>query len=188
MLFADIVGFSQVAERQSPQEMVAMLREFHSLMERAVFDNGGTLDKFLGDGLMATFGTPDTGPEDAANGLRCAHAMQVSVTAWNAERRARGGEAIWLSVGMHYGEVVLGDIGSERRLEFAVLGDVVNVASRLEALTRDLDASIIVSAACIEALESASAAPALLEAFVAGGPQNLRGREETIDIWKLPRQ
>ena len=188
VLFADIVGFTKLAERQSPEEVVATLREFHSLMERAVFDNGGTLDKFLGDGLMVTFGTPDEGPEDADNGLRCARAMHTSVAAWNGDRRARGAEPIRLSVGMHYGEVVLGDIGSARRLEFAVLGDVVNVANRLEALTRELDASIIVSAACTEAIQrNGGASDALLEDFVDAGRQALRGREESLDIWLLAR-
>ncbi len=136
-MFADIVGFTKFAERQTADQVVSTLRGFHARMERAVFDNGGTLDKFLGDGLMATFGTPDPGPHDASNAVRCGHAMLAAIEDWNRERRASGAEPIALSVGLHCGTVVLGDIGSERRLEFAVLGDVVNVASRLEALTRD---------------------------------------------------
>ena len=86
---------------------------------------------------MATFGTPEAGADDAHNALAAARAMLASIDAWNRERGGPGREPIRLSIGIHYGEVVLGDIGSERRLEFAVLGDVVNVASRLEQLTRE---------------------------------------------------
>ena len=142
VLFADIVGFTKMAETETPERIVEVLREFHAQMEACVFENNGTLDKFLGDGLMATFGTPETTTEDAANALRCAAAMHQRMQEWNEERQKDGKQPIRLSVGIHYGTVVLGDIGSERRLEYAVLGDVVNVASRLEALTRTLNARV----------------------------------------------
>ncbi|TNE35071.1 MAG: adenylate/guanylate cyclase domain-containing protein, partial [Alphaproteobacteria bacterium] len=128
VLFADIVGFTRMAEGETPERIVEVLREFHARMEAAVFENKGTLDKFLGDGLMATFGTPETSPDDALNALRCAQAMHNHMRDWNYFRQKDGQAPIRLSVGVHYGTVVLGDIGSERRLEYAVLGDVVNVA------------------------------------------------------------
>src|SRR3546814_9511924 len=114
---------------------------------------------------MATFGTPEPGPRDAANALAAGRAMLRTVEEWNRERIAAGEPPIQLSIGIHYGEVVLGNIGSERRLEFAVLGDVVNVARRLETLTRDLQChlaacSALVTAARIHAL--LPAVPALL--------------------------
>ena len=92
VMFVDIVGFTAVAERKSPDDVVALLREFHQHMERAVFDHHGTLDKFLGDGLMATFGNPDPGPQDAGNALRCGRAMLNSMDVWNREREAAGAE------------------------------------------------------------------------------------------------
>ena len=101
-------------------------------MEEAVFAHGGTLDKYLGDGLMATFGTPFASERDALNALDCARAMMDSVARWNETRAARGEPPIRASVGLHYGPAVLGDIGANR-LEFAVIGNTVNVASRIEA-------------------------------------------------------
>ena len=185
VMFADIVGFTKFAERQTADQVVSTLRGFHARMGRAVFDNGGTLDKFLGDGLMATFGTPDPGPHDASNAVRCAHAMLAAVDDWNQERSVIGAEPIALSVGLHCGTVVLGDIGSERRLEFAVLGDVVNVASRLEALTRELNVRMALSDNVAAAIrkDSAADADALLSGLNASGPQSLRGREEPITVW-----
>ena len=185
VMFTDIVGFTRMTEQQSPDDVVAMLREFHGLMESAVFNNHGTLDKFLGDGIMATFGTPDPSPDDAANALKCAREMMASIDQWNRERHDDGRDPIRLSIGIHSGEVVLGDIGSERRLEFATLGDTVNVASRLEALTRDLDVRLIVSEGFVYALGAATddQGQDLLTDFQSGGAHSLRGRDDPVKIW-----
>ena len=131
VLFADIVGFTAYSDGRSPTEVIGTLRRFHERMEREVFRHDGTLDKYLGDGLMATFGTPFTGDCDAGNALRCAQAMIGSMDELNLERKHRGEPPIQLSLGLHYGPVVLGDIGLNR-LEFAVIGTTVNAASRLE--------------------------------------------------------
>lgn len=184
VLFADIVGFTKMAEAETPERIVDVLRQFHARMEACVFDNHGTLDKFLGDGLMATFGTPETTPEDAANALRCAAAMLQEMEDWNEQRVKEGAAAIRLSVGIHYGTVVLGDIGSERRLEYAVLGDVVNVASRLEALTRELNARVVVSGQLMEAAGGQQIAQGLN--FIENGTQTIRGRDETVKTWIQP--
>jgi adenylate cyclase len=165
--------------------VVATLRAFHGKLERAVFDHGGTLDKFLGDGVMATFGTPTVGPHDARNALAAARAACAAIASWNAERAARGEPAIQVSIGIHYGPVVLGDIGSERRMEFAVLGDVVNVAERLEGLTRRLGCQIVVSDDTVQALrkESPGEVDALLAGFGAAPAQELRGRAQPVAVW-----
>ncbi|MDO9060423.1 MAG: adenylate/guanylate cyclase domain-containing protein, partial [Bradyrhizobium sp.] len=144
VLFADIVGFTAYADGRSPTEVIGTLRRFHERMEREVFRHDGTLDKYLGDGLMATFGTPFTGHRDAGNALRCAQAMIRSMDEMNLERRHRGEPPILLSLGLHYGQVVLGDIGLNR-LEFAVIGNTVNAASRLESLTRELGCALVAS-------------------------------------------
>jgi adenylate cyclase len=185
VMFVDIVGFTHIAERLSPEVVVATLRDFHARMEAAVFDNNGTLDKFLGDGLMATFGTPDPGPHDAGNAVHCARAMVATMADMNRERASAGSEPIPVSIGIHYGDVVLGDVGSERRLEFAVLGDVVNVASRLEALTRQVGAKVVVSDGLVDSLrhETGNGADELLDGFRQGERQPLRGREEPIGVW-----
>ncbi len=144
VLFADVVGFTRWAEDKEPGAVVGLLRDVHQRLGDAVFEQGGTLDKFMGDGLMATFGTPDTGPEDAANAIAAAIAMQEAMDAFNTEQT--GSEPVCIAVGVHYGPVVLGDIGSARRMEFAVLGDAVNVASRLERATREAGCGVLVSA------------------------------------------
>jgi adenylate cyclase len=185
VLFADIVGFTRLAESSDPQAVIATLRRFHGILERAVFDHDGTLDKFLGDGVMATFGTPDVGPQDARNALAAALSACAVIGNWNIDRVARGEPAIKVSIGIHYGSVVLGDIGSERRMEFAVLGDVVNVAQRLEGLTRRLDCQIVISDAFVHALRAQSPddADTLLRGFCAAVPQELRGREQPVAVW-----
>ena len=187
VMFVDIVGFTAVAERKSPDEVVALLREFHHRMEGAVFDHHGTLDKFLGDGLMATFGNPDQGANDASNALRCGRAMLAKIDLWNRERENAGEEPIKVSVGIHHGMVVLGDIGSERRLEYAVLGDTVNVACRLEELTRSLGVHMAMSDDLVIAVryEPGTEAETLLSDFDNGGPHSVRGRKEPIVVWTL---
>jgi adenylate cyclase len=187
VMFVDIVGFTQFAENRLAGEVVGMLREFHARMERAVFDHHGTLDKFLGDGLMVTFGTPEPGPRDAGNALACAAAMVEAMAQWNQERARIGVEAIRISIGLHFGHVVLGDIGSERRLEFAVLGDAVNVASRLEGMTRELNVQIAASGDLIDTArrEAAPGIETLLSRFSATGARALRGRGEAVEIWTL---
>jgi len=182
VMFADIVGFTKMAEQETPEEVVSVLREFHKQMEKAVFDHNGTLDKFLGDGLMVSFGTPVTSIDDAHNALECAVSMQNRMLDWNQSRQKAGKKPIRLSIGLHYGDVILGDIGSERRLEYTVLGDAVNVSSRLEALTRVLGSSIVASdAVMIAAGKEAKVA----SSFEFLGPQTLRGREEPVDVWAV---
>lgn len=185
VMFADIIGFTEFAERTPADQVVATLRAFHQRLEQAIFDQRGTLDKFLGDGVMATFGTPRTGEADAARSLAAARAMLRSIEAWNRTRVAAGETPIRLSIGIHYGPVVLGDIGSERRLEFAVLGDVVNVASRIENLTRRLGTSLVVSGALVDAIRAEPASAALLADLSPAPPQDLRGRAEPVAVWTL---
>ncbi|WP_169568360.1 adenylate/guanylate cyclase domain-containing protein [Sneathiella limimaris] len=184
VMFVDIVGFTKMAEHERPERVVAFLREFHKRMEKVVFEHHGTLDKFLGDGLMITFGTPNTTPQDAENALKCAVEMQASMEEWNQKRIAAGHAPVKLSIGMHYGDVVLGDIGSERRLEYAVLGDVVNVASRLEAITRPMGAAIVASDAVIRGAGKELASDLN---YRSAGPQEIRGREEAVEVWSVKR-
>ncbi len=187
VMFVDIVGFTRLAEQREPHETVALLRQFHARLEAKVFEYNGTLDKFLGDGLMATFGTPAPSPHDAANALSCGRAILADMAAWNEARQQAGEVPIRVSVGVHYGPVVLGDIGSERRLEYAVLGDTVNVASRLEALTRNLGCGMVASDKLVQAVRHDNDADPddLLTGFKPGGPQSLRGRAKPMEVWKV---
>src|SRR5262245_60519927 len=118
VLFADLVGFTTMAEAMTPEEVMAMLRAFHGRMEEEVFRHGGWLEKFIGDALLATFGVPDIGTRDATDTLECARGMLGALSDWNRERVAAGFPPMRMGLGLHYGPVVAGDIGrsEERRV------------------------------------------------------------------------
>lgn len=184
VLFADVVGFTRMAERLAPSAVIALLRELHGRLQEVVFAHRGTVDKYIGDALMATFGTPVAGASDATDALAAAVALRDAVAAWNAQRAARGEAPVRVGIGVHHGPVVLGDIGGASRLEFAVLGDTVNVASRLEHVTRVLDASIVASDVLVQAARAEGArADAVLVAFAPGPAQALPGRSESVAVW-----
>ena len=183
VLFADIVGFTAYADGRSPTEVIGTLRYFHERMEREVFRHQGTLDKYLGDGLMATFGTPFTSDSDAGNALRCAQAMIVSMDELNLERKNRGEPPIQLSLGLHYGQVVLGDIGLNR-LEFAVIGTTVNAASRLESLTREFGCALVASNDLVQrARAETGSSNADFTHLVEKPACTVRGIEQPVAIW-----
>jgi adenylate cyclase len=187
VLFVDIVGFTAFAAARMPEEVVRTLREFHARMEQEVFRHSGTLDKYLGDGLMATFGTPFAGKDDAGNALRCAQAMMAAADLWNGEREAAGQAPIRVSFGLHYGPVVLGDIGLTC-LEFAVIGSTVNAASRLETLTRALGCALVASDDLVEhAKAELGSGDAAFRPLTAQAPQMIRGFEHPIAIWTQAR-
>lgn len=186
VLFTDIVGFTKYAERTTPEGVMDLLRTYHSLVEASVFQNGGTLDKYLGDGAMATFGTPEAGPNDAQNALNAAQQILNETDALNAQRAREGLEPVAVSVGLHFGTVTLGDIGSARRLEFTVIGDTVNVASRLEAMSRELECKCVVSD---ELMKRATKEPLdkgkQISGFEPKQGVQLRGRQNPIDVWTV---
>ena len=181
VLFADAIGFTAFAAGKPPREVMATLRDLNALLADAVFAERGTLAKYLGDGIMATFGTPETAADDADRALACGRRIIELCTAWNAERQARGEAPLRIGVGVHFGSVTLGDTGDANRMEYAVIGDTVNVASRIEHLTRDLDCRLVVS----DDLLARVGTPALKENLVQRPPQNLRGRDEPIMVWSL---
>ncbi|MFK7750972.1 MAG: adenylate/guanylate cyclase domain-containing protein [Sedimentitalea sp.] len=185
VMFVDIVGFTEFAARRDPGDVIDTLRGFHGRLESEVFKHGGTLDKFLGDGMMATFGTPEPKPNDATRALTCARQMLIVIDLWNGERRASGLAEIRVSIGVHFGPVVLGDIGANR-LEFAVIGNTVNVASRLEALSRPLNVHLVTSAALRERViwETSERAPALA-GLIRQPPQDIRGLDDKLEVWTL---
>ncbi|MEO0381702.1 MAG: adenylate/guanylate cyclase domain-containing protein, partial [Pseudomonadota bacterium] len=178
ILFVDIVGFTTYADGRSPEEVIDTLRAFHREMESEVFEHGGTLDKYLGDGLMASFGTPLPKSDDAERALACVRAMVERMQALNSTRHAAGLPGIDARFGLHYGQVVLGDIGANR-LEFAVLGDTVNLASRLEALTRALDVQVVASDAVVAAAGGKNE-------WQRGPDQTVRGVAQPVPIWVQP--
>ena len=185
ILFADMVGFTTISETMKPEAIVALLRDFLGRLARTVFAYRGTLDKYMGDAVMAHFGTPRPGGDDASRALNCAVAMVREIGTWNAERAKAGEPPIRIGVGLHYGEVVAGNIGDERRLEYTVLGDAVNVASRLEALTRKAKSPLLVSDALIEAVKSEGLDLTNLGTFTKDRAHTVKGRAAPVAVWKL---
>lgn len=186
VLFADIRGFTTRCETMAPEEAISFLREFHARMEDVIFRHGGTLDKILGDGLLAVFGVPDRGLGDAGDGLACGFAMIEAVKRWNEERAARGLFEIQIGVGLHYGSLMLGDLGSERSMTFTVVGDTVNVASRLQSLSKELGTGLVASEALVAAVkDEMSKERALIDELKFVGPKQLRGRENETVVYAL---
>ncbi|MCO5084868.1 MAG: adenylate/guanylate cyclase domain-containing protein [Rhizobiaceae bacterium] len=186
VVFADIVGFTNYSEDHPAEEVFELLRQFHRRMEQVVFESGGTVDNFIGDCIMATFGVPRAGPDDATRAIRCAEAMIEMLHKWNDRRAEAGFSPVDVRIGAHYGPVVLGAVGSERSLSVAVVGDTVNVASRLQALCRELDADAAFGAALIAAArQEGDAVP--LPFAIDHGPVSIRGRDEPVHVWTLPR-
>jgi len=159
ILFADIRSFTTVAEALPAERVVALLNDYLSAMTDAVFAHGGTIDKFIGDCVMAVFGVPVGGKDDALRAIRTAIAMQEAMAGFN-ERQSDLGTLLAAGVGIHFGRVVAGSIGSEKRMDYTVIGDSVNLASRIEGLTKLYGCPILVSGETVAAVgEAASGEP-----------------------------
>jgi adenylate cyclase len=182
VMFVDIIGFTTLGERMAPREQLRLLRDFHRRVERAARDHGGTIDKFIGDGASITFGIPEPGSADALDAVLCARCLADDIDGWTADLGTAGRSPITIGIGLHYGPVVVGEIGGENQMQFTVTGDTVNVASRLEAMTRTHGATIIASDALVEAARAVANGTAL-DGFVALAPQVIRGRAHPIGIW-----
>lgn len=133
VLFADIRGFTALSEKANPEKVVNLLNRYFSVMTDIIFEHGGTLDKYIGDGLMAIFGAPHAGEEDALNAVKAAVTMQKRLAQLNTELHAEGLGTISVGIGLHTGEATIGYIGSNKRSEYTAIGDTVNLASRLES-------------------------------------------------------
>jgi adenylate cyclase len=179
ILFADIRGFTRISEHAPPEKIVSLLNRYFSAMTDIIFAHGGTLDNYLGDGLMALFGAPTATPEDASNALNAAVAMQRRILGINQELREEGLSEIGVGMGLHTGEVIVGYIGSERRSEYTAIGDTVNTSSRLESNARG--GEILVSDATAKAAHSRYK-------LQPREPITVKNREQPVVLWEVDWQ
>ncbi len=154
VLFSDIRRFTTLAEAMSPQETVTMLNDYFTSMVEVVFNYGGMLDKYIGDAIMAVFGTAISDASDADNALMVATEMIRELARFNQRRREHGLEPIEIGIGIATGEVLAGSLGSRRRLEYTVIGDNVNLAARLEGANKHYGTTVLLAASTVEALKS----------------------------------
>ena len=140
----------------APEDVLALLREFHSRMTAEIFTSGGTVDQYMGDGIIAVFGAPAASPDDAASALNCAEMMLDALERWNHEREEEGDARLDIGIGINYGPVVLGDVGSEHAMSFTAIGDTVNTAARLQVMTRSLHTPLVVGDAVVRAIQASS--------------------------------
>jgi len=175
VLFLDIRGFTAMTRIRPADETVALLNDFFAEMINIVDRNNGIINKFLGDGFLALFGAPLSDPAAASNALAAAHGMLEAVDRWNKERP---GKALRVGIGIHLGKAVTGTVGSPQRKEYTVIGDTVNLAARLEQLTKETGSQLLVSG-------SVHRAPAGADGATDLGALPIRGYEEPIHVWRV---
>lgn len=184
VLFSDLYDYTEMSATMSGEQVIGLLREFHAVVEDAVFNHGGTLDKYIGDGLMATFGTPTSGPMDATHAIAATRQMLRELARWNQRREAKGERRIRVGVGLHFGLATLGDVGTEQRFELTVVGDTVNVASRIEQMSRLVRTAVVASDDLIQRA-IAECGHEAVEGFRDLGEHRVRGRHALIRLWGL---
>jgi adenylate cyclase len=176
VLFCDVRNFTSISERLAPEEVVSLLNAFYTLMIDTTFKHDGTLDKFLGDGVMAVFGAPIYHPDHALRAVRTALAMQAGMRELSARRAAEGKPALAIGIGVNAGTAVAGNVGTETRMEYTVIGDNVNLASRLESYAKP--GQILITSTTYGIVRYGIEARRL-------GPMRLRGKEDEVEVYEV---
>lgn len=178
VLFCDIRDFTTITEKLPPSDVVEFLSQYHTRMVEVIFGFGGTIDKFIGDAIMVTFGTPDPRDDDAERSVRAGLAMNTALGELNAERKRGNLAEIRHGIGIHFGPVIAGNIGTEDRLEYTVIGDTVNVASRIQDACKSVGEAFLISDAVRKRLPPEFQVRALPE-------QQVKGRQAPVQIYTV---
>ncbi|MEW5851591.1 MAG: adenylate/guanylate cyclase domain-containing protein [Myxococcota bacterium] len=180
VLFSDLRGFTAYSERLEPEQLVSQLNAYLEVMVAAIQAEGGVVDKYIGDAIMAVFGAPRTRGDDAARAMRAAARMQQALGEHNRARAARGLPPLEQGIGLHYGPVVAGNVGTLEQAQYTIVGDTVNLASRLESMTKEQKVPVLISQALLDA-----AAGAETPAVAPCGTVKVRGRETPVAVYTL---
>ena len=178
VLFSDIRSFTSISESMDPRALLDFLNEYFSGMVESVLAHHGVVDKFIGDAIMAVFGAPVPDPDDALNAVKAALQMRERLVLINADFKARGLPQIRTGIGLHSGQVVAGNMGSAERMEYTVIGDAVNLASRLEGMTKELESDVIMSEDLYKQVEDHVRAEPLKMIKV-------KGRDREVMVYRL---
>lgn len=185
ILFTDIREFTRLSESIDPSELVLFLADFRERMARVIFDEGGSIDKFIGDAIMATFGTPRPSPAagaDSRNAIRAALSMRERLHHMNAKRLSNHLEPIGMGMGIHTGEVIAGSIGKGDLLEYSVIGDAVNTASRIENLCKEYRTDLIISRDVYDELDENMVMTLPLRRLP---PTQVRGKSHSLQLFAI---
>jgi len=180
VLFSDIRSFTSISEKMPPEDVVGFLNDYMQRMVDVVFEEGGIVDKFIGDAVMAVFGAPVVRPDDATRAVRAAVRMLEELENFNADQAKKGGVNIRIGVGVHTGPLIAGNIGSDRKMEYTVIGDTVNIASRVQDLNKEFKTEIIVTQACYDATDKMFPVRAL-------EPYKVKGKEQEVMLYEVVR-
>lgn len=178
VFFSDIRGFTAFSEKRSPEEVVEMLNEYFGVMVKIINAHGGVVDKFIGDAIMAVWGAPKSSDRDAHKAVRACLEMRRALEGLNELRISRGQPAINIGMGLHAGAAISGTIGSDERMEYTVIGNTVNTASRIEASTKAFGADLLVSDTVIEKIGED------FKIELAGAAE-VKGRSEALKMFKV---
>ena len=178
ILFSDIRGFTTMSEQMKPQEVLEMLNEYMTRMVQIIRTHGGIVDKYVGDAIMAVWGVPIGHAHDTFNAVRACLAMREELARLNELRLSRGQPVLRIGMGLNCGEVIAGNVGSEERMEYTVIGDPVNVAARVESMTKVLGTDLLVDCSVRDLVP---------DLFIFDVPQNVtvKGKSTQLEVYKV---
>lgn len=178
ILFSDIRDFTTISEKLDSEKVVEMLNEYFTVMSGIILKYGGTIDKYIGDALMAVFGSPLSRTDDTVRAVKAAIEMQKSAEKLREKWKEEEKELFYIGIGLNFGEAVIGNIGSSEKMEFTAIGDAVNVASRIESLTKEYKAQVLISSSVYEQVKD-------IIDVIEIGEISVKGKTKTFKIYKL---
>ncbi|MCB1178800.1 MAG: adenylate/guanylate cyclase domain-containing protein, partial [Leptospiraceae bacterium] len=182
IIFSDIRNFTSMSEKMAPEEVLSFLNSYMEYMIDVIVEHGGIIDKFMGDGILATFGVPVRNDNHAEKALLAAKAMQAALSKLNEERKIENLSEIKIGIGIHTGIVIAGNIGNKHKTEYTVIGDTVNLASRIEGLTKSYNSSILISDSTYKQLPDKLKQELTLNELP---NSSVRGKKETVNLYEV---